>query len=103
MPFISIRLDHDDSAFPSFLLKFFFLINTKNVLTTIPREESVISRPHANHLTLAVTGETRAQNDTTEPSMATAGTGFLINAGITSRISLVFSIILISVDVMQHP
>lgn len=72
-------------------------------LTIVPRELSVISRPQTNHFTLAATGETRAQNDTTEPCIATTGTGSSMNAGIVSRTTSSASLITTPHDVEQHP
>lgn len=73
------------------------------LLTIVPRVFSVISLPQINHFIFDEIGETRAQNDTAEPFIATTGTGSLINVGIDSRITSFASRIIISHDVVQQP
>lgn len=72
------------------------------LLTIVARVLSVISRPQMNHLTLVAIGDTRAQNDTTEPCIATTETGSSMNAGISGATSAAF-FIRISHEVEQHP
>lgn len=48
-------------------------------------------------------GDTRAQNDTTEPCIATTGTGSSMNAGMVSPANSPACFITISQDVEQHP
>lgn len=73
------------------------------LLTIVPRVFSVISRPQMNHLILDTMGSTRAQNETTEPCIATTGTGSSINFGIISAATSTDGCIDTSHDVEQHP
>lgn len=56
-----------------------------------------------NHLTLDEMGATRAQNDITDPCIATTGIGSSIKMGIVSRNTSLDSLIVTSDDVEQHP
>lgn len=70
----------------------------------VARVLSVISRPQMNHLTLVSFGDTRAQNETTDPCIATTGAGCSMKAGTISRSRIsVACFIVISHEVEQHP
>lgn len=77
--------------------------NDDVLLTITPRVFSLISRPQMNHFTFDVTGVTRAQNDTTDPCIATAGTRSFMNSGTISRTESYSSTIVTSFDVVQQP
>lgn len=56
-----------------------------------------------NHFTLDSIGSIRAQNDTTEPCIATTGTGYFVNFGIVSVVNSFCALTLTSHDVLQQP